>query len=211
MTIGLFTPLNGDLTTVYNILSSISKVRLLSVGSLLGPTDIIVYPDNVGIIPDLPGLRLKDRAFVPSKPINPHYLQFVADNPIETMIEDRGFKVIGIGDAAAMLYSEIGGKLMLDDLGNARLFNHTEESLGLKPIEGLQVLGATDDLFIDGFICGDIAGVNNYTDLKKAIYHMRQKVKEQDSEDYNNTLQAFSGGPVRPPLTVADYNNNDND
>lgn len=202
---GLFMPLSGDQSLIFNVLTSVAEVRPICVGqSNLGPIDILIYPDNLGILPNISGLTLKNRTFIPSKPINPHFFQFWEDHNIDDLIEERELKIIGMGDAAAMLYSHIGGKVIIDQQGNGLLVNHLDEAFGLDDLH-IDHLGNDKDLYIEGFVTKDrnIAGVTTFETLRRAVYLLSEEVR---SFNGGSEPVAIPRTPVPPPFLTG-YNN----
>ena len=123
ITIGLFCPVNQDMTQYINRLQGLGEVRLILPRQPLGPIDLLIYPGDMGILPDTPGFSHGKRVFISSKPINPYFMLFWNERPFQTIIEDRNIPIIGIGDAAAMLYSELGGKLVVNPDGDTFLLD----------------------------------------------------------------------------------------
>lgn len=119
--IGLFSPLNTDLTIYMNRLQVLGDVNLITVNQKLGAIDLLVYPDGMGILPDTSGLKHGDRYFIPSFSINPYFYLFWNDKPFQNIIEERNIPVLGVGHAAGMIYSELGGKIFINYDNNLEL------------------------------------------------------------------------------------------
>lgn len=192
--IGLFCPVDGtDLRVLFNILSSIGEVRLICVGQTnLGPIDILVLPDGMGILPNIQALVVKSRSFIPSAPINPHFLMFWEDR-ILSLLEDRGeLRIIGMGDAAAMLYSLAGGKIFIDHNGKGQMFNLNNPETGLNVKNDITIIGPQDDYFIEGFRYENYAGVQSYGLLKETLFQMFKDIDDELSREDDES------GPVSP-------------
>ena len=160
--IGLFCPINVDLTQYVNRLQGLGEIRLIMARQEnLGPIDLLIYPDGMGILPDTPGLYHGKRIFTPTNPINPFFFLFWNERPFQTIIEERNIPIIGFGEAAAMLHSELGGKLVIDAMGTVDMLN--EEGDVIDYFESNKVYGVTSHigftrairLAIDDIITGD--------------------------------------------------------
>jgi len=193
--IGLFSPLNVDLTATFNVLRALGEVRLITAGQRnLGSIDLLVYPDGMGIIPTIGGLAHSGRIFMPSKPINPYFYLFWEENPVEKFIdlEERGIPVLGIGDAAAMLYDVLGGNIVIDALGEAQLYPSKDVSIHIHKKEYDLVTAFSKDL---------IFGATTLGGALTLIRSITNKLKALSITEDNDSLDDNMWEPVLPPTT----------
>ena len=165
--LGLYCPINQDLTLYFNKLQGIGEVRLISARQEnLGPIDMLIYPDGMGILPDTPGLAHGRRIFTPTNPINPFFYSFWNERPFQNIIEERDIPIIGVGDAACMLYSELGGKLIIASDGTPMLL----EGLNDAQYDYGTLVGEPDVIgFNNKKVYGAMTSIMLSTQLNRAI------------------------------------------
>lgn len=188
--IGLFSPMNVDLTATFNALCTLGEVRLITVGQTsLGPIDMLVYPDGMGIIPTIGALYHNNRAFIPSKPVNSHFYLFWNENSVERLTEERNIPILGIGQAAVMLYDIIGGLAIIDVHGNEKMLPIKNKEVFVKEVDGLVTSFEKDLLF----------GANNIGSAIWLLKSIKRKIEILDEDDNNDEVDDDTPKRVTPP------------
>lgn len=204
--IGLFNPVSQDLTAYVNRLQGIGEIRFIAPGQKnLGPIDLLIYPDGMGVIPTTPGLSHGDRVFTPSRPINPFFYLFWNETPFQTLTEERGIPIIGFGDAAAMMYSELGGNIIVNADGTISMLE--DPKLNFE-----QIIDPHTHLMV-GFNNNKVYGATTPTALttvlKEAISDvlMNDLIDDLDDDDNDGDPPVDEPKPLRPSPPARGYKN----
>lgn len=188
--IGLFSPMNVDLTATFNVLRTLGEVRLITAGQTsLGSIDVLVYPDGMGIIPTIGALYHNARAFIPSRPVNPHFYLFWNENSIERLTEERNIPILGIGQAAVMLYDVIGGLAIVDAYGIEKML----------PIANKEIVINSDGVFVKTFEKDLLFGADTLGSALSILSNIRDTIKIIDENDNNDEVDDDTPKRVTPP------------
>lgn len=188
--IGLFSPMNVDLTATFNVLRTLGEVRLITAGQTsLGSIDVLVYPDGMGVIPTIGALYHNARAFIPSRPINPHFYLFWNENSVERLTEERNIPILGIGQAAVMIYDIIGGLAIVDAHGNEKML----------PIANKDVVIKSDGIFVTSFEKDLLFGADTIGSALTLLKSLRDTIEILDDDDNLETNDDPAPKRVTPP------------
>lgn len=188
--LGIFNPVLTETSQYVNRLQGLGEIRFISARQEnLGPIDLLLYPDGMGIFPDTPGLSHGDRVFTPSKSLNPYFYLFWNERPFQTIIEERSIPIIGVGDAAAMIFSELGGKLSINFDGTCSMLRTA--------LEDVRYINSMD-YPIEAFESKHIYGVSKIDNLSLVLKDIIEDILD-DTDDNDREDIDENDGPDDPP------------
>lgn len=176
----MISPMMDNLTSIYNLCQPIGEVRFIAPEHFDATIDILVLPHGPGINPNLPCFVHGTYAGIPAKPMCP-FLERFRHSVLQHYIDANVF-IIGLGDAAGILWNHLGGKCAAAGPEVTLLHNPT-----------LQVVTiGTVDYSLEGFRAENIAGVRNpNVHFRNLLRDFKQQVIddlaviENSSEDNN--------------------------
>lgn len=177
---------------LYNILQEIGDVSYLTPVEMSAKYDIIVLPEGMGINPNLPCFIHGEAERIPMNFIDPTIEKFRVHALKYYLDMDPDITIVGLGDNAAMLWNELGKKVVVTSFGIQLLDDIA--------ISNNEIIGKRDH-FVNGFQVRNIIGLMEYTyELGTILTNVKRSLLsdlDQEMKEYNE-----NNPPVVPKVPV---------
>lgn len=148
----------------------IGEVRFIAPSHFDASLDVLILPNGPGINPNLPCFIHGNYAGIPSTPMCPFLERF----RVETLDQyiDAEINVVGLGDAAAILWDKLGGKCAIAANEITLLYNPTIKATPLGRL----------DFSMAGFKANNLAG---FTLLNSDFSNLLRELKQEILDEVN--------------------------